>query len=134
MLKSFARHSLVAAAFGAILCAAPTHAQQAPGPTRTVLLRHDTTPGYEMVLVRAEIPVGGREGRHTHPGAVMVFVEQGTISLDYEGKARTEYKAGESFFVEEGKIHEGINTGSVPAKALATFYVKKGATLTTQVK
>src|SRR5215470_2775113 len=116
MLKTFVRHGLVIVALGAIVCVAPTHAQQAPGPTRSVLLRHDTQPGYEMVLVRAEIPVGGREGRHTHPGSVMVYVEAGTLAVDYEGKARTEYKAGESFFVEEGKIHEGINTGSVPAK------------------
>jgi len=43
------------------------------------------------------------------------------------------YKPGESFSVEPGKIHEGINNGTVAIKALASFVTPKGAPLTTQV-
>lgn len=107
-------------------------AQNAPGPTRTILQRHDTpAPGYEAVLVKIEIPVGGREGRHTHPGLVTGYVEQGTLTLEYEGRPTTAYKPGDSFILEPGKVHEGINTGNVPVKAVATFVVAKGAALTT---
>ena len=112
-----------------------TSAQAAPEVKRTVLLRHDTSaPGFEAVLVAVEIPVGGREGRHTHPGLLMIHVEEGTLSLDYEGKPTADYKPGDSVVVEAGKIHEGINKGSTPIKVIATFVIPKGATLTTAAK
>lgn len=107
---------------------------QAPTVKRTVLLQHDTSmPGYEAVLVAVEIPAGGREGRHTHPGLAMIHVEEGTLTLDYEGKPTTPYKAGDSFFVEAGKVHEGMNKGTTPVKAIATFVIPKGQPVTTQV-
>jgi len=107
---------------------------QAPTVKRTVLLQHDTSmPGYEAVLVQVEIPAGGREGRHTHPGLAMIHVEEGTLTLDYEGKPTVGYKPGESFFVEAGKVHEGMNKGTTPVKAIATFVVPKGQPITTQV-
>jgi len=107
---------------------------QAPTVKRTVLLQHDTSmPGFEAVLVQVEIPAGGREGRHTHPGLAMIHVEEGTLTLDYEGKPTVGYKPGESFFVEAGKVHEGMNKGTTPVKAIATFVVPKGQPITTQV-
>jgi quercetin dioxygenase-like cupin family protein len=113
-----------------------THTQviaQQPAVQRKVLLQQDLTiPGYQAVLVSVEIPVGGREGRHTHPGSALVHVEEGALTLDYEGKPTVTYKVGESFYVEPGKIHEGINRGNTPIKAIATFIVEKGKPLTTQ--
>jgi quercetin dioxygenase-like cupin family protein len=91
-------------------------------------------PGYTAALVLVEIPVGGREGRHTHPGTLVVYVQEGALTLDYEGKPTKTYKAGESFSVEPGKIHEGINKGNTPIKAIATAVVEKGKPLTTQVQ
>jgi quercetin dioxygenase-like cupin family protein len=129
------RRAMFFAAALVTLSTAPKTFAQAPQVKRTVLLRHDTpAPGFEAVLVRVDIPVGGREGRHTHPGLLLIHVEEGTLSLDYEGKPTTDYKPGDSVFVEPGKIHEGINKGSVPIKAIATFVIPKGETLTTQVK
>ena len=108
---------------------------QGPQVTRTVLLRRDTTvPGYEVVMLEAQIPAGAREGRHTHPGTLLGHVEQGTLTLDYEGKPSAIYKAGESFFVDAGKVHEGINKGDTAVKVLATLVVKKGESLTTAAK
>jgi quercetin dioxygenase-like cupin family protein len=125
---------ITALAAVAVVSAHVTHAQQAPTVKRTVLLQHDTSvPGYEAVLVSVEIPVGGREGRHTHPGTAMIHVVEGALTLDYEGKPTVTYKAGQSFFVDAGKVHEGINKESVPAKAIATFVVPKGQPITTQV-
>ena len=107
---------------------------QSAGVKRTVLMRRPTTvPGYEVVMLEAEIPAGAREGRHTHPGTLVARVVQGTVTLDYEGKT-TAYKAGESFFVDAGKIHEGITNGGDTAKILATLVVKNGEALTTQAK
>jgi quercetin dioxygenase-like cupin family protein len=110
-----------------------TQAQQ-PTVKRTVLLQHDTSaPGYEALLVQVEIPAGGREGRHTHPGLAMIHVLEGALSLDYEGKPQATYKAGDSFYVEAGKVHEGINKSNAPVKAIATFIIPKGQPVTTQV-
>jgi quercetin dioxygenase-like cupin family protein len=123
----------VSAAFA---CAAIiAFAQTTPDVVRTVLQRHDTTAiGYEAILVQVDIPVGGREGRHTHPGLALVRIEQGTLTLDYEGKPAKEYKAGESFMIEAGKIHEGINNGNAPVRAIATFVIAKDAPVTTPVE
>jgi len=125
---------LTAIAALAFVSAQVIHAQQAPTVKRTVLLQHDTSaPGFEALLVSVEIPVGGREGRHTHPGTAMIHVLEGALTLDYEGKPTTTYKAGQSFFVDAGKVHEGINKENVPAKAIATFVIPKGQPVTAQV-
>jgi quercetin dioxygenase-like cupin family protein len=112
-----------------------TPAAQQPTVTRKMLLKVDSAiPGYEQALVAVEIPVGGREGRHTHPGSVMIYVQEGTLTLDYEGKPTATYKPGDTIYVEPDKIHEGINNGSTSIKVLASFLLKKGPPMTSQVQ
>jgi quercetin dioxygenase-like cupin family protein len=56
----------------------PVMAQQ-PTVQRKVLLTQDLAiPGYQTVMASVEIPAGGREGKHTHPGAVVVYLVEGT--------------------------------------------------------
>jgi len=110
-------------------------AAQQPNVTRKVLLQQDLNiSGYTASLVAVEIPAGGREGRHMHPGTLVAYVQEGTLTLDYEGKPTKTYKAGETFSVEPGKIHEGINKGNTAVKILVTFVSEKGKPLTTQVQ
>jgi quercetin dioxygenase-like cupin family protein len=130
----FLAAAISAAALATFSFAPSTFAQGTPEVKRTVLLRQDTLPGQEAVLVDVEIPVGGREGRHTHPGYLLARVESGTLTLDYEGKPTATYKTGDSFIVEPGKIHEGINKSNAPIKVIAAFVVPKGMPMTTQVK
>lgn len=107
---------------------------QQPSVQRKVLLQQDLTmPGQQAVLVDVMIPVGGREGKHTHPGTLLVHVLEGALTFEHEGRPTMTYKAGESLTAEPGKVHEGINAGSVPVRAIATFIVEKGKPLTTQV-
>jgi len=118
--------------FGALflLTFVPAMAQE-PTVQRKVLLTQDLPiPGYQTVMATVEIPPGGREGRHTHPGAAVVYIQEGVITFDHEGKPTMTYKAGDSFFIESGKIHEGINNGTSPVKAVATFVVEKSKPLT----
>jgi quercetin dioxygenase-like cupin family protein len=111
----------------------PALSADAPAVTRKVLMQQDLPmPNTTEALIEVTIPVGGREGRHSHPGALMVYVKSGALSLDYEGKPNVTYKAGETFFVEAGKIHEGINRGNEPIVALATFVGPKGQPITKQ--
>src|ERR1041385_7252724 len=129
--------SVLVAAAVAILLPVWTNsaAQNQPNVTRKVLMQQDLSiPGYTTALISVEIPVGGREGRHTHPGTLIVYVQEGTLTLDYEGKPTKAYKPGETFSVEPGKIHEGINKGNTPIKVLASFVGEKGKPITTQVQ
>lgn len=126
---------LVVAAFFSWGPPARSATAQQPTVTRKVLLQQDLAiPGYVAALVAVEIPAGGREGKHMHPGTLVAYVQEGAVTLDYEGKPTVTYKAGDTFYVEPGKVHEGINNGNAPVKVLATFVVEKGKPITTQVK
>ena len=125
----------IAALFGLLPAWSASALQQKPNVTRKVLMQQDLQiPGYSVALVSVEIPVGGREGKHTHPGTLLVYVQEGALTLDYQGKPTKTYKAGETVYIEPGKIHEGINNGNTPVKALASAVVEKGKPLTTQVE
>ena len=125
----------VVMAFSTLALLPVTPAAQQPTVTRKILLKQDSpVPGYEEALVMVEIPSGGREGRHTHPGSVIIYVQEGTLTFDNEGKPTATYKPGDSLYVEPDKIHEGRNNGSAPVKVLATFLLKKGLPMTSQVQ
>jgi quercetin dioxygenase-like cupin family protein len=121
MLKSLTAGAVLAVAAVSLAAAA-----DAPAVVRKVLNQQDLPNNQTMAEISVTIPVGGREGRHSHPGGLMVYVTSGVISLDYEGKPQMDYKAGDVFYVEPGKIHEGINKGNVDAVAIATFAGPKG--------
>jgi quercetin dioxygenase-like cupin family protein len=109
-------------------------AQPTPAVKRNVLLKQDMTiPGREVVMAAVEIPAGGAEGKHTHPAEVFVFVEEGTIQLEVEGKPTVTLKAGDIFTIAPGQVHQASNTGTTPARLKAVFVAEKGKPLTTQV-
>ncbi len=111
------------------------NAQQAPSIKTTILLKQDMSiPGREAVMVSAEIPPGAAEGRHTHPAEAYVFVLEGTILLENEGKPTVTLKAGDVFYVAPGKIHQAINNGDIAAKLAAVFVTEKGKPLKTPVQ
>jgi len=126
---------LVLALSGWHLVAKQAAAPAAPTITRTVLNQQDlAVPGYAVALVRVDLPVGSREGRHQHPGTLIAQVQEGVLTLDYEGKPTMQYKVGDTFYVEPGKVHEGMNKGTVPTKLIASFVFPKDKPMTIQVK
>ena len=136
------KHALKIAAIVVVVMAfsgwgpvANSAAAQQPTVKRTVLKQEDlvNNPGYAVALVRVDLPVGAREGRHQHPGTLVALVEEGTLTLDYEGKPTMQYKVGDTFYVEPGKVHEGMNKGTVPVKLIATFVFPKDKAMTIQV-
>jgi quercetin dioxygenase-like cupin family protein len=107
----------------------------APTVTRTVLNQQDLSiPGYALAMVRVELPVGAREGRHQHPGTLIAQVQEGTITLYYDGKGELQFKAGETFHVPPGTTHEGMNKGTVPVRLLASFAFPKDKPMTIPVQ
>ena len=109
--------------------------QAQTGVERKVLLQEDlSVPGQQVSLVAVTIAVGGREGLHTHPGTLVGQVQEGELMLEQQGLPTRTYKAGESFSVKQGQVHEGMNHGKTPIKILVTVVAEKGKPLTSQVK
>jgi quercetin dioxygenase-like cupin family protein len=136
MRKSIVAVCLVVSAFAAVAASVSDAAPAAaPNVERKMLLQQDLSiPNYSTALVEVTIPGGGREGRHTHPGSAVVYVQQGALTLAMEGVPEKTYQVGESFYIPTGKIHEGINNGSTTAKAIASFVVEKGKPLASPVQ
>jgi quercetin dioxygenase-like cupin family protein len=110
------------------------YAQQ-PGFTRAVLQKQElSAKDREAVVARAEFAPGAAAGKHTHPGEELGYILEGTLLLEVDGRPPVTLKAGDVFFVEAGKPHDGKNTGSGPAKVLATYVVEKGKPVASPVK
>jgi quercetin dioxygenase-like cupin family protein len=106
-----------------------------PGTTRTDLQRHDLSiRGREMWQLRVEFAPGASFPRHRHPGEEIIYVLEGTIEYDVEGKPPLTLKAGDVLFVPYGVVHAAKNVGSTPASELGTYVVERGKPLTEIVK
>jgi quercetin dioxygenase-like cupin family protein len=109
-------------------------AQQA-GTKRTDLQRQDLSiPGREAIQVRVDIGPGEMAPSHTHPGEEIIYVLEGTLEYQVEGKPPVTLKAGDVLFIPYQTIHSAKNVGSVNAAELATYIVEKGKPLLTLVK
>ena len=103
---------------------------QQPGIKRTDLQRHDlSVPGREVVQTRVEFAPGVGFGKHWHPGEEIVYVLEGSLEYQVEGKPPVTLKAGEVLFVPAGTVHAAKNVGSGNAVELATYLVEKGKPL-----
>src|SRR6266480_1219121 len=76
----------------------------------------------------AVVPAGGAAGRHTHPGAETGYVLEGELELIIDGKPPMKIKAGESYQIPEGAIHDA-KAGDKPFKVLGVYVVKAGEPL-----
>ena len=111
-----------------------TQAQQL-GIKRTDVQRHDLgVPGREVIQVRVDFAPGVAFGKHSHPGAEIAYVLEGTLEYQLEGKPPVTLKAGEALFIPAGTIHAAKNVGTDNAAELATYIVEKGKPLLTMVK
>jgi quercetin dioxygenase-like cupin family protein len=108
---------------------------QQPGIKRTDALRHDLdVPGREVVQVRVDFAPGVAFGKHSHPGAEIAYVLEGTLEYQLDGKPQVTLKAGEALFIPAGTVHSAKNVGSSNAAELATYIVEKGKPLLTVVE
>jgi quercetin dioxygenase-like cupin family protein len=97
---------------------------------RTDLQRHDLSPpGREVTQVRVDIAPGVLPPPHKHPGEEIIYVIEGTLVYEVEGKAPVTLKAGDVLFIPYGTVHSAKNVGTVNAAELATHVVEKGKPL-----
>ncbi|MFL5622753.1 MAG: cupin domain-containing protein [Gemmatimonadaceae bacterium] len=108
---------------------------QQPGSKRTNLQRYDLSiPGREVVQVRVDFDPGYVAPRHTHFGEEIIYVLEGTLVYEVEGRSPKTYKAGDVLVVPAGAIHSVTNVGTSNGAELATYVVEKGKPLITFVK
>jgi quercetin dioxygenase-like cupin family protein len=103
---------------------------QASGPIKRTPLQKFDVPGtnYETVIGIAEIVPNVNIGRHTHPGPESGYMLEGEMTLLVQGQPDKVVKAGESYTVPPGAIHDA-KTGPAGAKVIATYVVEKGKPL-----
>jgi quercetin dioxygenase-like cupin family protein len=134
------RKSLVAAVLVSFALAAPAAAQQAgspvqPAPIKRIPLQKFDVPNsnFETVIGIAEVAPNVTIGRHTHPGPESGYVLSGEMVLMVEGQPDKTLKAGESYQVPSGAIHDA-RTGASGARVIATYVVEKGKPLASPAK
>ena len=112
-----------------------TLAQKQADIKRTDLQRHDlSVTGREVVQVRVDIPSGTSFPKHSHPGEEVVYMIEGVLEYQLEGRPPVTLNAGEVLFIPAGTVHAVKNVGSANGAELATYIVEKGKPLLTLAK
>jgi len=100
------------------------------GVTRKLLSKTDgPMPGYETLLMEAEIEAGVTVGRHTHPGVESAYVLEGGFELPIQGQETRMIKPGDAFQIPPNTPHAGGKPGSAKSRILITYVVEKGKPL-----
>jgi quercetin dioxygenase-like cupin family protein len=114
---------------GAALALHGAQAQQ-PASRRIDLQQHDLSiPGREVLQARVEIDPGMTSPRHRHPGEEIIYVLEGSLEYQLEGKPPVILKPGDVLFIPAGTIHAARNVGAGNGAELATYIVEKGKPL-----
>ena len=101
------------------------------GTARVDLQRHDLSiSGWESLQVLVSFEPNTSFPRHRHPGEEIIYVTEGAVDYEVDGKWVT-VKAGGVLFIPYGVVHAARNTGAVRAAELATYVVEKGQPLVT---
>lgn len=121
----------VALVLGGVLAASGSALfAQASGLTRVLVGKADVSvPGREAVVARVDVAAGGKSGRHTHPGDEISYVLEGDLDLLVDGQPPRLVKAGESFVIPAGVVHDAHNNSSIPVKLVGVYVVDKGKPL-----
>ena len=120
-----ARVLLIATATTTLLIS--TALAQQSGLKRTVIRTIEYPPGYSTVTVVVEIAPGTCTGRHTHPGLDSGYVLEGDLVLKIDGKPDQSAKAGGSYEVPPGAVHDACTTAGL--KVIDAFVIEKGKPL-----
>lgn len=117
----------------AVIGTQPLRGQQQP-IKRTDLLKAELTEmkDSEMNVWVADVAPGAATGRHTHPTPRFVYVVEGAVVLEMDGKPAQTFKAGQAFVEIANQVHNFRNASKTePAKALGFQYAAKGQPLQT---
>ena len=87
--------------------------------TVSPLLKKDLLPcaNCEVSMVTVEYPPGGSSKSHRHNGQVFVYVLEGALEMQVEGKPLVSLKAGDSFYEAPEDVHAVSRNASKTAPA-----------------
>lgn len=125
------KKTLIAAAVILPVIAVQALAQQQSAIKRTPVQTVDFPAGYNVVSAIAEVAPGNCAGRHTHPGVESSYVLEGALIVKIEGQADQVYKAGESFQIPPGAVHDACTVPGQVFKILGNYIVEKGKPVAT---
>jgi len=80
----------------------------------------------EIISVVGTIEPGGRTPLHEHPVPVYVYVLEGEVELETEGRQPHKYKPGEAYIEALNRKHQLFNKGNSTAKVLVVFVGEEG--------
>jgi quercetin dioxygenase-like cupin family protein len=102
------------------------------------LLSKDLTgsPGKELTMVTVDYLPGAVDPVHTHNAHAMVYVLEGSVVMQVEGKPAVTLTAGQTFYEQPGDVHTVARNASntAPAKFVVFFVKDKGAPILTPTK
>jgi len=97
---------------------------------RTHLMKEDLSiSGREVVQVRVDFPPSVVAVRHSHPGEELVYIIEGVLEYQLDGRPPATLKAGDVLLIPYRTHHAVKNVGSGNAAELATYIVEKGKPL-----
>ena len=83
----------------------------------------------------AELAPGAVAGKHFHPGPEFLYVLEGSLLFEGQGKPPVTLKAGEALHNPTRQVHDAKNASTTaPAKVLVVLIGEKGQPLATQVQ
>src|SRR5262245_1604313 len=105
--------------------------QVAPEAKVTPLMSRDLKdcPGKEGVLISVEYPPGGADPIHRHNAHAFVYVLEGSVVMQVEGKDEVTLTEGQTFYEAPDDVHlVGRNASATEPAKFVVFLVKdKGA-------
>lgn len=105
---------------------------QQTGIQRTDLQRHDlSVSGREVVQVIVSLAPGAAAPPHSHPGEEIIYLLEGSLDYQVDGKPWVTLRVGDVLFIPAGTVHAARNVGNVNGAELATYVVEKGKPLLT---
>jgi quercetin dioxygenase-like cupin family protein len=86
--------------------------------------------GMEAILVLRELPPGGESGRHTQSYGELVYILEGAVVLEVDGREAVTVQAGGTFQTAAGEVHNVKNASATAGgKALAFYIARAGASI-----
>jgi quercetin dioxygenase-like cupin family protein len=91
--------------------------------------------GYELRMWRTDIGPGVVGAKHYHPGTECIYVLEGALTLEKEGEAAANLKAGEAHCVPPKQVLVPRNASNTdPYKSLVVMIAPKGQPLAVPVQ
>ncbi len=115
----------------AVVVIGGTALAQQGGIKRTPLQKIEFPDNYTTYTAIAEVPPGGAAGRHTHPGIETGYMLEGEAELVVDGQPTKVIKAGDSYVIPAGVVHDAKVHGDKSMKVLGIYVVERGKPLAT---